>query len=228
MLPTSDLKKYGFARRLKNLEQIRKDYAQDLFLFVFCQEHPGAVFKRGTCLWKLFKLPRFSEDLDFSYSKRVELRGVREKLSLLGFNVQTLKEKSTKNTLFSRMSLEADGFGSVELLVEIALRKEKGKSTTFMSPYPDIPDFEISTMPLTRIAQDKVSAILDRDKPRDLFDLYFLISRHGVNPVVENMKEFEKAIERKRRMWRSLGPLVVAKLPDFDDVKRTVLQDARG
>jgi len=225
VLLANELKKYAFIRRLKTLEHVRKDYLQDLALFILYRDYPELVFKGGTCLWKLFKLPRFSEDLDLSYSSKIDpVNDLMEKLHLLGFEVEVLKKKFTANTLFLRLSVSAEGFGGSELSLEIGFRREEAKEVLFTSPYPDIPDFEVRVPPLEKIAQDKVSAILHRDKPRDVFDLYFLISRYGVKIGVENFEEFERAIERERPLWKSLEPLVVAKLPEFEEVKRVVLR----
>jgi len=51
---------------LKNREHIEKDYFQDLLLYHLYKKSNNFVFKGGTCLYKLYNLPRFSEDLDFS------------------------------------------------------------------------------------------------------------------------------------------------------------------
>jgi len=221
----NELKKYAFIRRLRTLEHVRKDYLQDLTLFILYQEYPELVFKGGTCLWKLFKLPRFSGDLDLSHSHRIDpVNDLTGKLHLLGFETKVLKKKFTANTLFSRLSVSAEGFGGSELTLEIGFRKEEAKEVLFTSPYPDVPDFEVRVSPLERVAQDKVSAILHRDKPRDVFDLYFLISRYGVKIKVENFGEFKRAIEKKRSLWRSLEPLVVVKLPEFEEAKRVILK----
>ena len=47
------------------------DYLQDIALLGIYREFGSKlVFKGGTCLYKLYKLNRFSEDLDFTAEKK--------------------------------------------------------------------------------------------------------------------------------------------------------------
>ena len=72
MLTINDLKKYAFKRRLKNLELIRKDYLQDVVLFIlYSQVSSKILFKGGTAIWKIMKGERFSEDIDLEIRKNM-------------------------------------------------------------------------------------------------------------------------------------------------------------
>jgi len=227
MLLLSELKKYGFVRRLTNLSQMRLDYIQDVVLSLIFQEHPCFVFKGGTSLWKLFKLPRFSEDLDISTGRKTNpTEDVVKKLRLLGFEAETVKNKTTGNTVFSRVRAGSKNFGWTEVSLQFSFHKEPGIPVNFHSPYPDIGDFELTVSDLNKVASDKVNAIISRQKPRDLFDLYFLTTRHQVRFKVDDFELFKNAVELKRKSWKSLGPLVVGKLPDFEEVKKVVLRKA--
>ncbi len=224
MLPLNELKKYAFVRRLTTLEQIRKDYAHDIVLFLLYKESPKFVFKGGTCLWKLFKLPRFSEDIDLSLPERIEFLGnVTTNMGLLGFEVEVLKERTTKNTLFSKIHIEAPSFGSTQVPIQIGFRPEKWEEREFQSPYPDVPDFQVRISPLEEIIKSKINAIINRDKPRDVFDLYFLVTRYKSKYQIEDLSEFERGIESKRKLWKSLEPLIIVKLPEFNIVKEKLL-----
>ncbi|MGF3585325.1 MAG: nucleotidyl transferase AbiEii/AbiGii toxin family protein, partial [Thermoplasmatota archaeon] len=47
------------------------------------------------------------------------------------------------------------------------------------SPYPDIPPIEVRVPKSEEIIADKISAIIQRDKARDVHDLYFLLKQGG-------------------------------------------------
>jgi len=224
MFPLNELKKYAFIRRLTTLEQIRKDYTHDVILFLLYKESPKFVFKGGTCLWKLFKLPRFSEDIVLSLPDRIDFLGnVTKNMGLLGFEVEVLKEKTTQNTLFSNISIGAPSFGTAQVPVQVSFRPEKWTEREFLSPYPDIPDFQVRISPLEEIIKNKINAIINRNKPRDVFDLYFLVTRYGSKNQITNLSEFEQRIESKRALWKSLEPLIIGKLPEFNEVKERLL-----
>ncbi|RLF34794.1 MAG: hypothetical protein DRM99_05875 [Thermoplasmata archaeon] len=56
----------GKKKGLKNREHIEKDYFQDKLLYYIFKLSNNLVFKGGTALYKLYNMPRFSEDLDFT------------------------------------------------------------------------------------------------------------------------------------------------------------------
>ncbi len=218
----NELKKYAFLRRIKNQSYAKLDYVQDVFLFVLYNLWPKLIFKGGTALWKLYKLPRFSEDLDFTYSGTINIENLRREVEFMGFDVSILKEKWTDNLLFAKFVCKSE-IGSVKLSVEILKANAPFTSQIFHSPYPNIPEFEVNVLPLIEIAQTKVDAIIHRDKPRDVYDLYFLITRFGIKPVVEDIDKFTNSLDRKEQLWKSLEPLVFQKLPSFTAVKNTIL-----
>ncbi|MEK6848678.1 MAG: nucleotidyl transferase AbiEii/AbiGii toxin family protein, partial [Nanoarchaeota archaeon] len=60
------------AKGLTNKEHIEKDYFQDKLLYSIYRQTNLLVFKGGTALYKLYNLPRFSEDLDFSIINKLD------------------------------------------------------------------------------------------------------------------------------------------------------------
>jgi predicted nucleotidyltransferase component of viral defense system len=197
---------------------------QDLTLSVVYYDNPRIVFKGGTCLWKLFKLPRFSEDLDFaSPGGENPTKGVVKKLGLLGFDIEVLKDKETGSTAFSKLRVSAEGFGSTVLRLQVGLGRGSGEERPFHSPYPDIRLFNARVPPLERVAEDKVSALMHREKPRDLYDLHFLVRRHGIRPEAPDLEELRRRIDRLEPKWKTLEPLVMDELPDFASARRDVL-----
>jgi predicted nucleotidyltransferase component of viral defense system len=63
MLNYEELENIAKLKRL-SLKNGEKDYLQDLLLFIiYSNVGEELIFKGGTCLYKIYKLNRFSEDL---------------------------------------------------------------------------------------------------------------------------------------------------------------------
>jgi hypothetical protein len=100
-----------------------------------------------------------------------------------------------------------------------------------VTSYPEIPSFEIPVLGIEEIAAEKVRGIMTREKPRDVYDLWFLM-KMGAKvhiPLVNKKlriyglnfhpKTFIEKLHEKRRMWsRDLRDLVIGTLPEFEDV----------
>ena len=225
MLRIQELKKYAFRRRLRNLEFIRKDYLQDVILFIiYTQIYPHALFKGGTAIWKLLKGERFSQDLDLEIDKKVKFAlKIVENLTLWGFSVALLKEKISENAYYTKLRIEAKNFGSTEISIEAIFKQKRGQKIIFNSPYPDIPNFDVYSLSLVELAKEKLGAIIGRDKPRDVFDLYFLLKNYNITLKYSNIDELEKKIEAKRENWSTLKLFLIGSLPTFDYVKSYIL-----
>ena len=93
------------------------------------------------------------------------------------------------------------------------------EETVMYSPYPDIPPVSMKVPSLDEIATDKVLAILGRNKPRDVHDLYILLkqgARADMKKVTGfNSRVFREKLLEKEKHWKSLEPLLVTALPPF-------------
>ena len=147
-----------------------------------------------------------------------------KELELWGFEVNVSKKRFTLNTLFMVLNLSARDFGSTRIPIEVSFRAGRGNEAVLYSPYPDIPDFEVLAQDINDMINDKIQAIIHRNKPRDLFDLYFLIKRHKVT-IRWDKNELEKRINEFEELWDSLEAIVVRKLPSFHEVKMTILEN---
>ena len=237
MLTSSELKSYAHMRRIKLIDQAWKDYLQDLVLHLLYKKYPKILFKGGTCIWKIMKGDRFSEDLDLSLEvipSQLDTYLINE-LKLFGFTCTILKKKRTKNMLFLRCGITSSVHPrEIPLSIEILSSKSVIKTInpqTLYSPYPDIPPIEVNIPSIEDIIVDKISAILQRNKARDVHDLYFLLKQGGaINPELLTKKTFgftqeklrEKIVEKKN-MWKSLSPLIVTKLPSLEEEMTYIL-----
>jgi len=235
MLTQEEIKKYAHMRRLKLQDQIWKDYLQDMLLYLLYRKMPKMVFGGGTCIWKMLRGDRFSEDIDaYHPGIQKDLPDYLEKeLSFLGVSCKILKRKITSNMLFLKLALSFPSHPR-EITISIEILSDKPKEiieATLYSPYPDIPTFEMVVLAPERLLANKISAIYGRNKPRDVHDLYLLLKSGAkidmklVRQKTENfgMKSFEKNIMKKRQDWKSLEPLLVTKLPSFDEELEYIL-----
>lgn len=162
---------------------IARDYVQALFLYAFYQQKESAdfFFKGGTALHLVYQSPRYSEDLDFS--AQVFNCQTFEKLlagSLLfmeksGLEVNLVESKPTTGGCLAIFSILL-GTLLVKVKVEVSLRIAKdieGEAVLVQTGL--IPAFDILVVEEETLVGGKIEALLARKKPRDFYDLYFVL-----------------------------------------------------
>ena len=111
------------------------------------------------------------------------------------------------------------------------------KKEMIVSMYREIPSFEVFALQEKEIVAEKVRAILTREKPRDVYDLWFLITKKQVVFDVDlinkklrlynlkfNLNKFIKVIEAKKNLWNmDLKNLIIHELPNFAIVKSDII-----
>jgi hypothetical protein len=230
-------------RKHLSLRHAEKDYLLELLLYTISDVRRDLVFKGGTALYKFYNLNRFSEDLDFDVvNKRFDVdrltTQVLRHLELVGME-RTLLETSSygkeTNIRFTVRGPLYDGSKSSMSRVSMNLSRRERPQTMqdrfLTASYPDIPSFEVSVLDEREIAAEKVRCILTREKPRDVYDLWFL-SRRGIQLSLALIQRklkiyelrydqamFNRKINEKRLMWsRDLRDLVIGTLPSFQAV----------
>lgn len=162
---------------------IALEYFQHLFLSHLYREKDadGFLFKGGTALKIVWRSPRFSEDLDFTGTgtniREIEsllertLLGVEEE----GVGVKIEEAKKTSGGYFSILQFEAGpNRGGVQL--EVSLRpSERIKGVTSLVASDFLPPFTLIHLEEKALVREKVNALLTRAKPRDFYDLYFIL-----------------------------------------------------
>ncbi|MEK6979156.1 MAG: nucleotidyl transferase AbiEii/AbiGii toxin family protein [Candidatus Micrarchaeota archaeon] len=244
MITKNDLEQ---AAKLKSLsmENCEKDYFQDLVLFnLYRQVGKEFVFKGGTCLYKIYKLNRFSEDLDFTVTKRIDIDKIMRLVvySLQSLNIgTTLKEMDKfQNQINIRMAFRGPLYkGTKESMLVLTLNlssRERPvnnpKKEMILPIYRDIPSFEIFAMDENEMVVEKIKTIFERNKPRDAYDLWFLLKIKGfmVDYGLVSKKigkfdrnEFSKKLEEKAQNWeRELKRFIIGTLPPFSQVKKEI------
>lgn len=182
------------ARRYQTPEfpNVVREYFQHLFLAEL-YKLPGAekmLFKGGTALRVIYGSPRFSKDLDFS------LFGVKPtdvKSFIEGLFVSVLEEMARadiKVELGRKIGATSGGYFGVATFnlfeyppvgVEINISARgvkviKGEIDSVANDFA--PNYLIIHLPQKELVEEKIfGALREREKPRDFYDLYFIMRK---------------------------------------------------
>ena len=254
MISLEDLRNIARVKIISNMGYAEKDYLLDLILFSISKNTKDElVFKGGTCLYKIYKINRFSEDIDFSAVKEIDLGNLINKiiidLRLFGIEATTKEKKERYNTTL--IDLHAKGplyNGNSNSLCNIRIDINTKSEVNFKpvlhrynSLYSEISEYSLLVMSKEEILAEKIRAIINRDKARDVYDLWFLLE-NGVKidkSLIEkklkyyekmfDYSEFIKRIKDKKKLWGvEIGRLIMGQVPDFKVVEETIIKKTRG
>jgi predicted nucleotidyltransferase component of viral defense system len=222
------------------------------------------IFKGGTALKRChFGDYRFSEDLDFTLARRVEFAEIREGLeevyeivaqaSGIRFAFESEDRQTHVNSYTFYLRYQGPLPTSNTVKVDITISEillfpvELLPVLRAYAEFDDIPeDHPVAVYSLNEIATEKIVALQDRarNEPRDLYDLWFLTSRAGIEighllgAITDKLRFREKEIAgledriiakeaRLGSLWSSrLGHQMEA-LPQFAEVFRFVRRELR-
>jgi predicted nucleotidyltransferase component of viral defense system len=233
----------GLGLRLAEL-----DYLQDVALLIIYREFGGKlIFKGGTCLYKVYGLNRFSEDLDFTATKKFRPKDFFYRLpyffSLLNIKstVKVERFESGMNIFLRTMGPLYDGKKetAATITINISLRERvllPPKIYTYAPLYSEIRPFDIFAMDDKEILAEKIRAVYERNKARDVYDVWYLLKVKDVNFDVglvnkklaiyktkfKNERFFSKIEEKKSSWEKDLAGLVAGRLPGFHEVKKDI------
>ena len=180
---------------------VAREYVQNLFLnYFYAQEGSGSIlFKGGTALRILYKSPRFSEDLDFStpiiHKKIIEdlLQETMVRLDQDGIRVD-LKESTATTGSFLCILNTQTAKHKFDISIEISSRKKKPSGQLVLVENPYIDNYTVMSLKREELILEKIEALLNRKKPRDFFDLYFML-RANLMPEKSVLKQIFPIIE---------------------------------
>ena len=212
-----------------NEEQRALRELQLLFLCNLYSKASRLVFKGGTALDIFYGSNRFSEDLDFDCSDLEGLAEIDEAIDAIGrdgtytvFNDWVSEREMHKS--FTRYVLRVSGRGSRSLIdLAIDYTVDAPIYTPRALPFKCSKSLaSASVMQEREILAEKVAAIMGREKPRDLYDLYFLavVKKVPVNIMdVYNKCDKEFAGKKTKYSFPSFKKRVMALKPRWNDLK---------
>lgn len=170
---------------------VRREYIQHLFLSYFYQQPQTdkIYFKGGTALRILYDSPRFSEDLDFS-SSLTNIHPIEQavfdtltEMERENIHPELDESKRTSGGYLAIMTFQMQA-ETISLQLDISLRegRKKGEPITVASSY--LPAFTVIALAREQLVQEKITALLTRQKARDFYDLYFIL-RANLLPTKE-------------------------------------------
>jgi predicted nucleotidyltransferase component of viral defense system len=177
----------------------------------------GFFLTGGTALSAFHLHHRFSEDLDLFVRSHeldfgVALRGLATNLAKFGDVETSLVSKS-----FLRIFLHAPNGQWNNLKIEFAQDVPARIA-------PPLKFGEVIVDSLEDIAANKISAILGRDKPRDLFDLYTILSRTNLTleDLFKDVIRKDAFFEHKEAFYGFVGKIRNASALSQEDFLRDV------
>ena len=228
------------ARTGFNQALITKDYYVTILLYLM-KNIKGVYFKGGTALQKIFlNYSRLSEDIDFTVTRDVnsvveEIEKAIHDCKIFG---EVTKDKNVH--LFTRLIVNyKDQLGSNGTVFIDLNQKAKLllKTEEYLIPhfYPEhIPKFSVTTLNSKELFAEKMAATIGRNKPRDHFDLYQIISRKipldlklvekkckASGDEYDITKMFNRTKKLKKR-WDDDMNLLLAKETSFVKVMKTL------
>ncbi len=191
---------------------IFREYLQLVFLSYLYQEKESSkvIFKGGTALRLLFGSPRFSEDLDFSTNCKDSqiaklLKKVIEKISKEIPDIKLNPLYKGKEGIRFRMS-----FKNAEFKYPFSIRLDFHQQkiiknivvSTLATQFPIIIFPQVFHLSGEGILTEKFKALETRNKGRDIFDIWFLLSKrihtNGMkNKIIKNLKLFPQSLLEK-------------------------------
>lgn len=224
------------------LHILEQDYIQALFIQKFYSKNESLVFKGGTFLRHAHGLDRFSEDLDFTANEKNpvdDISEAAESLSDYGVNawIDNLEEREV--SLICRLRFEGPLYqgsersvGSID--IEVSKREDillEPEWTRLFFKYSETRVVNALGLSKKELLAEKLRALTSRDKPRDLYDCWFLIQQ-GVEPdldlferkikVVNGTPEVDISVTEE--IWENDLAIFLQNPPEYKEVKTSLIK----
>lgn len=185
---------------------ILREYSQNLFLsqLYLQKDSDNMLFKGGTALRIIYNSPRFSEDLDFTAVKipktKIEdiIQNVLLEIERFGMDVKIEEFFLTSGGYVCFINL---GIMDERLSIELNISKRasgviKGEAALISNDL--VPPYNLIQLPQKELVNEKIKALLERSKPRDFFDLYFILRNNLLTPEQKHMLHKVLAVIKNR------------------------------
>lgn len=194
MITVETLEKLARQYQTGVFPNIVREYFQHIFLqeLYKLREAENMLFKGGTALRIIYGSPRFSEDLDFSLFRvsSAQVKSFVENLfsevlaetERIGIKIELgAKLDATTGGYFGTATFKMSEYQPVGLGINVSARNGRDMRGEVDSIANDfVPTYTLIHLPQDEIVEEKIfSALRERKKPRDFYDLYFVM-RKGI------------------------------------------------
>ncbi len=227
------------------MQTIERDYIQTVFLYELYKQSNTFFFKGGTCLRMGYKLNRYSEDLDFNYNDPPEngikvLNSISARLNDFSIESQIKKVSFSMSGFTTRLRYKGPLYNGTErslgaIKIDVSCRKEQVETTTqpYHPVYDDCPSFVMRCLTLDHLFAEKIRALLIRNKPRDLYDVWFLSADMAFDRMLINEKlklynlsikdiDIDRVFSSIEKDWKQDIQPLLGFVPDIHEIKLVV------
>ena len=226
------------------LHIFEQDYIQALFLHIIYKRMESLVFKGGTYLKHAYGLDRFSEDLDFTLIKKDMnlsnmFASMAQDLSVFGVSA-TLDHVIDKPVSFNaRLIYNGPLFTGSErskghIQIEVSKRNDICNPPEWIRlffPYPEMRVFPVLGLQKEEVLAEKFRALSMRKKPRDLYDIWFLLQQKVcIDPVLFQKKMSvvdrspEIVFQITEKEWNRDLSTLLEHPPSFETIKKEIIE----
>lgn len=206
---------------------IVREYFQHIFLKELYQlpDAEKMLFKGGTALRIVYGSPRFSEDLDFSLFG-IEQRLAKKFIEDMFVKVLVETEKTgihididgksdeTKGGYVGAATFRGGDYQPVNIALNISMRngrKVSGETDSIINDF--VPAYTLLHLPQEELVDEKIfGALLERKKPRDFYDTYFIMRKGMLTSEqkkrIAKEQEYIVAEAKKINFQNELGALL--------------------
>ena len=175
---------------------IAREYLQHLFLSHFYKKSDSEnfLFKGGTALRIIFGSPRYSEDLDFSIPK-LDIKKIEDLLTGTFVNLESEGiitkfdidyAEPTTGGYIANIKLNILGF-ETGIKSNLQIKSDNSqleKEAHIIENAPFLTSYSLTALNRKLIVQEKIQALIQRFKPRDFFDFYFIMRKDGLKEYI--------------------------------------------
>lgn len=218
------------------LGTVEKDYVLTAVLkHIYESEFKESlVFKGGTALHKLYLFKRFSVDLDFTELRKIDTNALKKVIEHKDIkskikDIDTIG-KSIRITLGYVSALE---FAN-RIFLDIS-KREQPVLPLVKKPInsPFFESFDVLTFQLEELLAEKIRALMQRKKPRDYLDIYYIAGsgkadfKKAIEIAEEKLSSFKEHIDKRKieqdtelvqNLWKQDLREILPSIPDFSDV----------
>ena len=192
------------------------------------------VFKGGTALHKLYLHKRMSIDLDFTELKPVNIEELKKIIEDKEIRSKIKEINKTSNSTKVVLNYESVLEYKNSIILDISKREKpimKLIKKQLKSPY--FGKITVLTFALEEMIAEKIRAIIQRNKPRDYLDLYYILGSRkldfkkaleiakkklaAANDKYDTKKIFDN-LDIVKGLWEKDLKELVVDIPDFEKV----------
>jgi len=196
------------------------------------------VFKGGTALHKLYLHKRISIDLDFTEAVPVSIDELKSIIEIKEIKSKIKEVNKTENSTKTILSYTSVLEYKNNIVIDISRREKPLLGTItkeLISPY--FKKFDILTFQLEELIAEKIRAAIQRNKPRDYLDIYYILSKGtlDLNKTMEISKKKVEATGDKfdigkiftnldlvKSLWKQDLTGLLVDIPDFDKAMKRI------